>query len=323
MSEAPSRASPPGCRATPTWSACCHGRSSTTSASTCAWPAAASRPTPRTPPTRGAGCWSTDDPEATRRLLRAGGRGGRPPGLGRVVRRHRPAGRGGVPDAHPAAAHPRGAAGAGRRRRGLDRVRRAPAGDHDHGVAAQRPRARRRRDRRADRHAHRARRPVTAREPVLPLPRDRQRDRTLGRARRRHGHGHGRPGARGAAGRCADRHGSRGDRRRPGGGRVAVHAGGEERTAHGARVLAGVAPWALERLCPGACPGPRPEGAQVKVNLLLRRLPALHDPAVPPRPRSPAPCTSTRRTRSSTGPTPRRAAGGCPSRCRARPTATR
>jgi phytoene dehydrogenase-like protein len=65
-------------------------------------------------------------------------------------------------------------------RRGLDRVRRAPAGDHDHaslrsdlvrGVAA---------TDRADRHAHRARRPVTAREPVLPLPRDRQRDRSAG-----------------------------------------------------------------------------------------------------------------------------------------------
>jgi phytoene dehydrogenase-like protein len=65
-------------------------------------------------------------------------------------------------------------------------------------------------------------------------------------------------------------------------GRVAYTQGGEERTVHGARVLAGVAPWTLERLCPGACPGPRPQGAQVKVNLLLRRLPALHDPGVPP-----------------------------------------
>jgi phytoene dehydrogenase-like protein len=66
------------------------------------------------------------------------------------------------------------------------------------------------------------------------------------------------------------------------GGRVAYTHRGEERTVHGAWVLAGVAPWALERLCPGACPGPRPEGAQVKINLVLRRLPALHDPAVPP-----------------------------------------
>lgn len=64
-------------------------------------------------------------------------------------------------------------------------------------------------------------------------------------------------------------------------GRVTYTHRGEERTAHGDRVLAGVAPWVLERLCPGACPGPKPVGAQVKVNLLLRRLPALHDHAVP------------------------------------------
>ena len=64
-------------------------------------------------------------------------------------------------------------------------------------------------------------------------------------------------------------------------GRVAYTHRGEERTAHGDRVLAGVAPWVLERLCPGACPGPKPVGAQVKVNLLLRRLPVLHDHAVP------------------------------------------
>ena len=64
-------------------------------------------------------------------------------------------------------------------------------------------------------------------------------------------------------------------------GRVAYTHRGEERTAHADRVLAGVAPWVLERLCPGACPGPTPVGAQVKVNLLLRRLPALHDHAVP------------------------------------------
>ncbi len=64
-------------------------------------------------------------------------------------------------------------------------------------------------------------------------------------------------------------------------GRVTYTHRGEERTARGDRVLAGVAPWVLERLCPGACPRPKPVGAQVKVNLLLRRLPALHDHAVP------------------------------------------
>ena len=36
-------------------------------------------------------------------------------------------------------------------------------------------------------------------------------------------------------------------------GRVAYTHRGEERTAHGDRVLAGVAPRVLERLCPGAC----------------------------------------------------------------------
>jgi phytoene dehydrogenase-like protein len=65
-------------------------------------------------------------------------------------------------------------------------------------------------------------------------------------------------------------------------GRVTYTHHGEERTAHGARVLAGVAPWTLEQLCPGAWPGPKPVGAQAKVNMLVRRLPALHDAAVPP-----------------------------------------
>jgi phytoene dehydrogenase-like protein len=65
-------------------------------------------------------------------------------------------------------------------------------------------------------------------------------------------------------------------------GRVTYVHGGEERTARGSRVLAGVAPWVLDQLCPGACPGPKPVGAQVKVNLLLHRLPALHDPAATP-----------------------------------------
>lgn len=64
------------------------------------------------------------------------------------------------------------------------------------------------------------------------------------------------------------------------GGRVTYVEGEEERTVTGARVLANVAPAVLERLCPGSAPGPPPEGAQVKVNLLVRRLPALHG-AVP------------------------------------------
>ncbi|MDT7579140.1 MAG: hypothetical protein QOK35_404, partial [Pseudonocardiales bacterium] len=65
-------------------------------------------------------------------------------------------------------------------------------------------------------------------------------------------------------------------------GRVTYVHEGEERTAVGAWVLAGVAPAVLDRLCPGSAPGPAPAGAQVKVNLLVSRLPALHDPAVAP-----------------------------------------
>jgi phytoene dehydrogenase-like protein len=62
----------------------------------------------------------------------------------------------------------------------------------------------------------------------------------------------------------------------------------------GARLLANVAPVVLERLladggsapdvsaAASAPPAPTPEGAQVKVNLLLSRLPRLRDPAVAP-----------------------------------------
>jgi phytoene dehydrogenase-like protein len=66
-------------------------------------------------------------------------------------------------------------------------------------------------------------------------------------------------------------------------GRVTYVVGVEERTAAAAVVLANVAPWAVERLCPGAVPAAtKPAGAQVKVNLLVSRLPALRDAAVPP-----------------------------------------
>jgi phytoene dehydrogenase-like protein len=67
------------------------------------------------------------------------------------------------------------------------------------------------------------------------------------------------------------------------GGRVTYVHEGEERAVVARYVLAGIAPWALERLCPGAAPSaPKPEGAQVKVNLLVSRLPALHDREVAP-----------------------------------------
>ncbi|WP_329491067.1 NAD(P)/FAD-dependent oxidoreductase [Kitasatospora sp. NBC_01246] len=59
------------------------------------------------------------------------------------------------------------------------------------------------------------------------------------------------------------------------------HRGGEA-TAVGRRVLANAAPAVLARLL-GEDPGPAPEGAQLKVNMVLRRLPRLRDPAADPR----------------------------------------
>jgi len=53
-------------------------------------------------------------------------------------------------------------------------------------------------------------------------------------------------------------------------------------TVHGGVVLANVAPHVLSRLL-GETPGEKPEGAQVKVNLLLSRLPRLKDESVDPR----------------------------------------
>lgn len=58
---------------------------------------------------------------------------------------------------------------------------------------------------------------------------------------------------------------------------------GQEREVTGRFVLSGVAPYVLDRLL-GGLPDPttRPEGAQVKVNLLLSRLPQLRDPSISP-----------------------------------------
>jgi phytoene dehydrogenase-like protein len=56
--------------------------------------------------------------------------------------------------------------------------------------------------------------------------------------------------------------------------------GGEARAGH---VLANVAPHVLAALLGDAPPEPAPEGAQLKLNLLLARLPRLRDSAVDPR----------------------------------------
>ncbi len=68
----------------------------------------------------------------------------------------------------------------------------------------------------------------------------------------------------------------------PGTGEVTWREGGQESSAVAGRVLANVAPAVLAGLL-GDDPPPRPEGAQLKVNMLLDRLPALRsgiDPAV-------------------------------------------
>jgi phytoene dehydrogenase-like protein len=56
---------------------------------------------------------------------------------------------------------------------------------------------------------------------------------------------------------------------------------GDGRRIRGGVVLANVAPSVLEGLVTGT-PGPTPEGAQLKVNLLLKRLPRLKDDGVDP-----------------------------------------
>ena len=68
-------------------------------------------------------------------------------------------------------------------------------------------------------------------------------------------------------------------------GAVSYRLGDTERTVVGQFVLANVAPYVLDRLLGGpSMPGSstRPEGAQVKVNLLLERLPRLRDATVDP-----------------------------------------
>ncbi|RKT12306.1 phytoene dehydrogenase-like protein [Streptomyces sp. 1114.5] len=72
-----------------------------------------------------------------------------------------------------------------------------------------------------------------------------------------------------------------------GGGRgdaevVYRHRDGEEATVAARRVLVNAAPATLARLL-GEAPGPVPEGAQLKVNMVLRRLPRLRDTSADPR----------------------------------------
>ncbi len=64
-------------------------------------------------------------------------------------------------------------------------------------------------------------------------------------------------------------------------GRVHYRIGDDERLVQGRFVLAGVTPAVLDRLL-GERPETPPQGAQVKVNMVLRRLPRLRDDSVTP-----------------------------------------
>ncbi|CAM3860385.1 NAD(P)/FAD-dependent oxidoreductase [Kibdelosporangium persicum] len=65
-------------------------------------------------------------------------------------------------------------------------------------------------------------------------------------------------------------------------GEVTYRIGDEERTVAGGHILANVSPSSLAALL-GEEPGAQPEGAQLKVNMVLRRLPRLRDGDVDPR----------------------------------------
>lgn len=107
----------------------------------------------------------------------------------------------------------------------------------------------------------------------------------------------------------------------PGGGAEVALADGSRFAAR--HVLLGCAPAVANGLLGSPVePRPAPEGSQLKVNLLLRRLPA-SAPASTPRPPSPAPCTSARAPSGSTRRTTPRPLACCPTRCPARSTATR
>ncbi|WP_285114604.1 NAD(P)/FAD-dependent oxidoreductase [Leifsonia sp. fls2-241-R2A-40a] len=68
-------------------------------------------------------------------------------------------------------------------------------------------------------------------------------------------------------------------------GTVEYRRNGHDRRVEGAHVLANVAPEVLDALLgePAEPPRPKAEGAQVKVNLLLERLPRLRDAAIDPK----------------------------------------
>ena len=188
-------------------------------------------------------------------------------------------------------AHPHRAA-AGRRRPGrpaarpaaLARPPRAAAGRRRRRPPQRRRRPRDRPHRRPDRHLRRRARRRRAGRALLPVPPGRQRHRPLAGAGRRHGRGQRRHGGRRPPGRRRPGHPGHGHRPRPRADGVTVHwtddDGGRARGRRRPRRLRCRADRAAELT--GADAGPRPSGSQLKVNMVLARLPRLRsgtDPA--------------------------------------------
>ncbi len=171
----------------------------------------------------------------------------------------------------------------------FDALTTRPVGELIESVTERRHAPRHHRHRRPHRHLRLARRDRPAPERLLPLPPHRRRHRRLGRARRRHGCAHGLACGSGGLGRRDDPHRSRGHVGRPvhRRGRVVRRETPGSGSAVGGTLVAGCAPTVLNRLlaAAGADPvdtEPDVEGAQLKVNMLLTRLPRLRDASVDP-----------------------------------------
>jgi hypothetical protein len=133
----------------------------------------------------------------------------------------------------------------------------------------------------ADRHVRLSQRTRSAPEPLLSLPRDRERDRPLGRTGRRDGGAQRGARAGRSPGRRGYPHRGRGQRDRARWPRRPRPLRGRSAIRRVRRAGRGGAGHAREgpRSTP---PSPAPEGSQLKLNMLLRRLPRLRDLAVSP-----------------------------------------
>ena len=223
--------------------------------------------------------------------------------------------RGRRPHAARAAAHRRARSATSSTPATWDDLVEQPLGHVDRGAVPRRHRARRRRHRRADRHLRRHERPVAGAEPLLPLPPDRQRHRRVAGAGRRHGRGHRRAGRRGPQRRrrrSSPAPASAASSPTATEATVTWHDGESSRTVEPATGCSPTSPPGCCRSCSARRPGERPEGSQLKINLLLDRLPRLRSGRAaeerlrghPPRRRGLQPAPGR--------PTPRRPTGALP-----------